>query len=136
MFFKFYAINQYMQLFNIQLSDTVCIPYCGCILVNLIWVVHSLQCFLGRCSAADAGWGGPSSFPIISRHSSHLIAQFFGFECKIFFGFECKIYVVICEFLNKLFQNLWHLPCRSLDQSEFNVIQIINAATPVTSSIL
>ena len=26
-FLKFYAINQYMQLSNMQLSDTVCITY-------------------------------------------------------------------------------------------------------------
>ena len=29
-FLKFYAINQYMQLSNMQLSDTVCIPVLHC----------------------------------------------------------------------------------------------------------
>ena len=63
-----------------------------------ICVGHSLQRFQGRFSAAGAGWGRSSSVPIIFR-------AFLTFHFDSF-GLKATLYVIIGEFLTKVFQEL------------------------------
>ena len=66
------------------------------------------------------------AFQSFSGHFSHFTSDSF--------GLSTTLYVIIGEFLTKLFQELSASSLK--DQSGFSDIQIINVATPATSNIL
>ena len=69
------------------------------------------------------------AFQSFSGHFSHFTSD----SC----GLKATLYVIIGEFLTKLFQELSASSLSSLkDQSGFSDIQIINVASPATSNIL